>query len=104
MVMLHAITMSLALSTPVVPCCESAGRAGESAPQGGHLVRRFERKPTDDARRLSWHAYVQELDRLWNQYRQSGSTPEAFEQYKAAATALKSRHVYGDVYLTPIMP
>jgi hypothetical protein len=102
--MFHALTISLALSTTAVAPGEAVENHGGWWQNTQPTIRRFERKPQDMARKLSWEAYCHELDRLWTNYRLAGSTREAFEQYKAAAMDLKSRYVYGDAYLAPILP
>jgi len=71
---------------------------------GQPVIQRFERKPDDDERKLSWEAYVVELDGLWKTYRAAGSTRRAFDKYTEALGQAKRRYVYNDFYLKPVLP
>jgi len=102
--MVSAWVLSVAMSTTAVP----PGQIVENHAHPGHYtqpeVRRYERYPMDNARRLSWEAYTKELDTHWKAYRAAGSTPEAFAKYKQAALEAKQRYVYNDPYYIAIEP
>ncbi len=102
--MLSALTLSLTLSAAAfVP----PGELVEDHSQPWHwtqpTIRTFERREVDHDRRLSWEAYVLELDRLWSEYRAAGSTPRAFREYREAAAQAKRRYVFRDPYYAPIV-
>ncbi len=67
-------------------------------------IRRCERCPVDQARKVAWLAYCRELDRAWADYRAAGSTAEAMETYKKVVGQAKTRYVYQDPYYAPILP
>ena len=67
-------------------------------------IRRFERREDDNDRRQAWNGYVLELEDLWREYRQAGSTPRAWRKYKREAGIAKRGYVYGDRYLAPVTP
>ncbi|MEX0866833.1 MAG: hypothetical protein WD030_05705 [Pirellulales bacterium] len=69
---------------------------------GQPVVRVFERRDIDEAREANWNAYVVELDELWADYREAGSSPRAWRLYKRAALDAKRRFVYNDPYFLPI--
>jgi hypothetical protein len=102
--MLSGIVISIALSTTMVP----PGAMVENHGAPGHFtqptIRRFERRQEDNDRGLAWVAYCKELEQLWNEYREAGSTPRAWREYNAAAAEAKRRYVYADPYLAPVTP
>lgn len=65
-------------------------------------VRRFEDRRMDDQRRESYNVYVNEIDRLWQEYRLAGSTPQAFRVYQDEAAQAKTRYIYRDPWYVPI--
>jgi len=65
-------------------------------------IRRFERREEDSDRRRNWESYTRELDDLWQQYRDAGSTPSAWRKYKSRARDAKRRYIYRDRYLMPV--
>lgn len=71
---------------------------------GQPVIRRFERRDDDMDRGRAWQAYVRELNDLWADYRDAGSTPSAFRRYQAAAGQAKRRYIYRDIYYAPILP
>lgn len=68
------------------------------------IIRRCERCPVDQARKVAWLAYCRELDKAWADYRAAGSTPEAMETYKKVVGQAKTRYIYQDPYYAPILP
>jgi len=71
---------------------------------GQPVIRRFERQADDDARRKAWEAHVRELEDLWTEYREAGSTPRAWQKYKAAAAEAKRAYIYRDRYYAAVLP
>jgi hypothetical protein len=107
--MVSSVLMSVALCIPGGHPADCAG-AGTgysngvaSSLTGPPVIRVFERRAEDAERRANWNAYCRELDQLWLQYRASGSTPEAWRSYVAAADQAKLRYVSNDPYLVPIV-
>ncbi len=66
------------------------------------VIRTFEGREADNARKSSWQQYCRELDQAWTEYRKAGSTPEAFQAYKVKALAAKRKYVSNDSLLVPI--
>jgi hypothetical protein len=101
--MLSAWLVSLSMSTTMVP----PGYPVENHAHPGHsaqpTVQLFERKSVDRSRRNAWNAYNAELDQLWADFRAAGSTPAAFADYKFKVNAAKSRYLFNDPYLLPII-
>ena len=97
------LTMGMAFTTLVPP-----GELTEDHTQPYHwdqpVARRFERRTEDDDRRVAWESHVAELDELWQEYRDAGSTPSAWRAYKQSAAAAKRRYVVNDAYLLPVAP
>jgi hypothetical protein len=101
--MLSAWLVSLAASTTMVP----PGYPVENHAHPGHsaqpTVQLFERRMVDRARRNAWDAYCAELDQYWADFRAAGSTPAAMADYKLRVNAAKTRYLYNDPYLLPII-
>ncbi len=100
---LELVSFAAALST-MVPPGELVENHAHPYHWGQPVIRRFERRPEDDDRRLAWEAYVQELDNLWKAYRAAGSTPRAWLEYREAVSEAKRRYVFDDIYLAPVLP
>jgi len=102
--MLTGVFLSIAISTAAVP----PGYAVDNHAHPGHFtqptLRRFERQPVDDLRRGNWECYCRDLEILWRNYREAGSTAQAWREYNAAVTEAKRRYVYADPYLAPVLP
>ena len=101
--MLAGYALALAMATTSVPPTEQVEDHSQPYHQTQPEVRRFERHPDDYDRRVAWDAYVRELADLWTEYREAGSSPRAWRQYKEKAAEAKRRYVYGDIYLLPIV-
>ena len=101
--MISACVLAYALSTPAVPPGVPVVNHAHPAHTAQPTIRVFERGLEDSYRRDAWRVYCRELDLLWANYRASGSTPEAWRVYTAAAGDLKRRYVFGDPYLAPIV-
>lgn len=71
---------------------------------GQPIIHRFERGAEDEARHRSWDAYNRELDDLWQEYREGGSTARGWQKYKDAVAEAKRAYVTRDKYLAPITP
>ena len=65
-------------------------------------IRTFERRDEDDARRSNWDSYTRELEDLWTEYREAGSTVRAWKLYQREAYQAKRRFIYNDPYYVPI--
>ena len=102
--MISAWALSVAVSTTsaVTQPVEGAVPADQNIIQP--TIRRCERCPVDQARKVAWLAYCRELDRAWADYRAAGSTPEAMENYKKVVGQAKTRYIYQDPYYAPILP
>ena len=99
--MLTSIFMSLALSAVMVPPGESVVNHAQPAHYTQPTIQRFERRNEDTVRRMNWELYSQELEQRWHDYRQAGSTPIAWGEYKLAAARAKRRYLLADPYLLP---
>jgi hypothetical protein len=66
-------------------------------------IHAFVRRAEDDSRKMAWMAFCRDLDYLWAQYRAGGSTPTGWQEYVTAAGQAKTRYVYGDPYLVPVV-
>ena len=102
--MISAWALSVAVSTT-----SAVTQPGEGTPEVEQnviqpTIRRCERCPVDQARKVAWLAYCRELDRAWADYRAAGSTAEAMETYKKVVGQAKTRYVYQDPYYAPILP
>jgi hypothetical protein len=98
---MHAWGIVLTALVGVFPD-EAPDNHAQPAHYGALTLRTFEQEPVDTPRRTNWEAYCYELDRLWVDYREAGSTLEAWKEYKHAADHAKRRYVYHDPYLMPI--
>src|SRR5688500_6448111 len=100
--MISAWALSVAVSTTsaVQEPIEGAPPADQNVIQP--TIRRCERCPVDQARKVAWLAYCRELDRAWTDYRAAGSTAEAMETYKKVVGQAKTRYIYQDPYYAPI--
>lgn len=101
--MLSAVALSVVLSATSAP----PGAVVNHAHPGHYAqptIREYERFQTDYSRRMRYNDYVAALDKEWQLYRDSGSNPVAFAQYKAAARKLKHDYVWADPYLAPVVP
>jgi len=65
-------------------------------------IRTFERRDEDEARERNWESYVRELEDLWLEYREAGSTVRAWKRYQRQAYQAKRRFIYNDPYYAPI--
>ena len=101
--MLPALALSVALSATAAPPGQVVNH-GQPAHYTQPTVREYERFQTDYCRRIRYNDYVAALDKEWQLYRDSGSSPEAFATYKAAARDLKKKYVWTDPYLVPVTP
>lgn len=97
-------TLLLLSASLAVPPCDAASVVASGTYTGQPVIRRFENRGVDDARRLRWEAHCRRLDALWAEYRAAGSTPEAFAAYRRAAAEAKWQYVAGDPYFVPIRP
>jgi len=70
---LFLLTSALAAPLDCAPTAHFASGA-LSAP----VIRHFERRDEDDYRRANWERFCGQLDRAWAEYRNAGSTREAF--------------------------
>jgi hypothetical protein len=104
--MLTSIVFAAVMSATMVD--PSRGEQVESHGSPGTftqpVVRRYERFGIDNSRRTAWDRYCVELDELWREFREAGSTPAAFRTYMDKANRLKSRYVHDDPYLMPVLP
>ena len=102
--MLSGLILAAAIQSTMVPPNEMV----EDHSHPGHwtqpTIRRFERQPEDDDRRLNWDAYVRELDALWQEYRNADSTPRAWKRYILGVKNAKHRYIYQDPYYAPVLP
>ena len=96
-----ALLLASALAVPPGKDVENHNQPYHS---GQPIVRRFERAPEDEARHRAWDAYCRELDDLWTEYREAGSTPRAWQKYKDAVAEAKRAYVYRDRYYVAIAP
>lgn len=92
----------IAAATTFVPPGESVIDHSQPYHSAQPTVRRFEDRPIDDRRRRNYNSYVNELDRLWQEYRLAGSTPPAFRLYQDEAAQAKRRYIYADPWYVPI--
>lgn len=92
----------IVLAAVAVPPGERVIEHTQPYHSGQPVVRTFERRDEDEARESNWHAYVRELDDLWTDYRDAGSTPRAWRTYRRAAAEAKRRYVFNDPYLVAI--
>jgi hypothetical protein len=90
------------VSALMVPPGQPVVNHNQPGHSGELVIRRFERREEDDARHRAWNAYVRELDDLWAEYRDAGSTPRAWQQYIDALSVAKRDYVYRDRYLAPV--
>ncbi|HZZ72632.1 MAG TPA: hypothetical protein VFE24_10280 [Pirellulales bacterium] len=100
---MNVIGLLLASTLSVAPGKEVVNH-NQPYHSGQPIVRRFERQSEDDARRRAWEAYVRELDDLWIEYRDAGSTPRAWQKYQAAAAEARRSYVVRDPYYVAITP
>ncbi|MBX9790308.1 MAG: hypothetical protein K2Y37_15425 [Pirellulales bacterium] len=98
------LTTLIATAVLMVPAGQQPQNHCQPWHSGAPVIRRFERRPDDEARERNYNAYVRRLDELWSEYRATGSTKRAFEVYKQEATAAKRRYVERDIYLVPVLP
>lgn len=84
-------------SADVGPMCEACCDACSPI-----VIRTFERREEDNARRDNYKDYCAKLDAAWREYRAAGSTPEAFAAYQVKAAEAKRDYVVADPYLVPI--
>jgi hypothetical protein len=101
--MFSAHVLAIALFVPAVPPGYEVVNHAHPAHYAQPTIRVFERGLEDSYRKEAWRVYCRELDLLWANYRASGSTPEAWRIYTAAAGDVKRRYVFGDPYLAPIV-
>src|SRR5215208_5337887 len=101
--MISAYFVAVAFTTTAVPPGEVVVNHAHPAHYAQPTIRVFERGLEDSYRKDAWRVYCRELDLLWANYRASGSTPEAWRIYTAAAEDVKRRYVFGDPYLAPIV-
>lgn len=94
--MLLAPTMSIASTEVSVPPHEQVAPHSPWWRQTQPSARRMERGSTEITQRRTWENYCAELERLWNEFRLSGYTPEAWQDYQASAEQAKRRYIYGD--------
>ena len=102
--MISAWALSVAVSTTsaVTEPMEGIPAADQNVLQP--TIRRCERCPVDQARKIAWLSYCRELDMAWADYRAAGSTAEAMETYKKVVGQAKTRYIYQDPYYAPILP
>ncbi|HUE69748.1 MAG TPA: hypothetical protein VMP01_02570 [Pirellulaceae bacterium] len=102
--MIAAWALSVAVSTTsaVPEAMEGTPAVDQTVIQP--TIRRCERCPVDQARKIAWLSYCRELDRAWSDYRAAGSTAEAMETYKTVVGQAKTRYIYQDPYYAPILP
>ncbi len=86
-----------------VPPGEAVVEHAHPGHSGQPVIRRFERREEDNGRRLAWKGYVRELNFQWSEYRRKGSSSRAWQDYKRAVGQAKSRYVFQDPYLVPIV-
>jgi hypothetical protein len=55
------------------------------------------RRPYEAAQRGTWESYCAELDRLWNEFRLNGYTPEGWQEYQASAEQAKRRYFVTEI-------
>lgn len=91
----------IAISSVMVPPDHSVVNHAQPGHYTQPTIPRFIRRNEDQARRLQWESYFSELDILWKEYRDAGSTPEAFTRYTKAAGQAKRRYLFVDPYLLP---
>ena len=101
--MISALVLSVAMSTVAVPPNERVENHAHPAHNAQPTIRRYERYQEDHDRRVAWEAYTKEIDQLWQDYREAGSTPAAWRKYKLAAAEAKRQYVWQDLYLMPIV-
>jgi hypothetical protein len=102
--MISAWALSVAVSTTSAVTQPGEGTLEVEQNVIQPTIRRCERCPVDQARKVAWLAYCRELDRAWADYRAAGSTAEAMETYKKVVGQAKTRYVYQDPYYAPILP
>lgn len=102
--MLSSLVIAIAASTVSVPPGYPVVQHGSPGQYGQPVIRRYERFEEDYSRRMAWERYCRRLDAAWRQFRDAGSTPEAWDQYKLEASRAKRDYVYQDPYLVPVLP
>ncbi len=102
--MLTNIVMSVVMSAAMVPPGYPVANHGSPGTYTQPVLRSYERYEEDHGRRLAYDRYVRKLDSLWKDFRDAGSTKEAFETYKLEAGKAKRDYVYADPYLAPVSP
>jgi len=101
--MISEFVLTMAMSATAVPP-GSVVNHGHPGHYTQPTTREYERFDTDYSRRLRYNDYVLNLDKAWKEYRNAGSTPAAFANYKKVARDLKRCYVWDDPYLTPVLP
>lgn len=102
--MMTSIVMSVVLSAAMVPPGAEVANNGSPGTSTQPVLRRFERYDVDRGRRLAWERHNRRLDSLWRQFREAGSTTEAWETYLVEAEKAKRDYVFADPYLAPVLP
>ena len=102
--MLSGLVLMIAASATMVPPGYSAENNGSRGVYTQPVIRRYERFEEDYSRRLAWERYCRRLDNLWKDFRDAGSTPEAFDKYQREAGIAKRDYVFADPYLVPVLP
>lgn len=100
---MSAIVLALAATVTMVPPDRLTEDHTQPYHWGQPVLHSFERHADDYDRRVAWEAHTRELEELWREYREAGSTPRAFRTYQHAASQAKRRYVFGDRYLAPIV-
>jgi hypothetical protein len=86
----------------MVPVGERTPNHAQPSHYGQPIVRRFERKSDDDARRRGWESYTREIDLHWQDYRAAGKTEQAWQKYRRQLAGARRNYLIGDLYYLPI--
>lgn len=102
--MVSSLVLMIATSATMVPPGYPTANHGSPGTYTQPVIRRYERFEEDYSRRLAWERHTRRLDNLWRDFRDAGSTPEAFDKYQAEAAKAKRDYVFADPYLAPVLP
>jgi hypothetical protein len=101
--MLSGLVLMAAMNATMVPPGYPVVNHGAPGHYTQPVLRRYERFEEDYGRRMAWERYCRRLDVLWQQYRDAGSSPAAWEVYKLEALRAKRDYVFADPYLAPVV-
>jgi hypothetical protein len=102
--MITGLVLMAAINATAVPPGRLVENHGAPGQYMQPVLRTYERYEEDFGRRQAWERYNRRLDLLWRNFREAGSTPEAWETYKAEVARAKRDYVFADPYLAPVLP